>query len=127
MLWEARRQGSDSSEAPVALVDATREIAAVREALSGLETQAVVGAVQTLTDVAESLARTTEVMRAMQPAEWMTHEQAAAYLQRTPAAHAWSVQGTGADGRGAEALPLGARHPLQPGRARRLAHEPVAV
>ncbi len=86
MLREARRQGSDSSEAPVALVDATREIAAVREALSGLETQAIVGAVQTLTDVAESLARTTETMRAMQPAEWMTHEQAAAYLQRTPGA-----------------------------------------
>ena len=44
------------------------------------------GAVQALTDVAESLARTTEVMRAMQPAEWMTHEQAATYLQRTPGA-----------------------------------------
>ena len=86
MLREAGRQGSDSSEAPVALVDATREIAAVREALSGLETQAVVGAVQALTDVAESLARTTDTMRAMQPAEWMTHEQAAAYLQRTPGA-----------------------------------------
>lgn len=70
----------------MALADATRELAAVREALSGLERQAVVGAVQALTDVAESLARTTENMRAMQPAEWMTHEQAAAYLQRTPGA-----------------------------------------
>ncbi|MGI8649664.1 MAG: hypothetical protein ACR2KW_04690 [Rubrobacter sp.] len=79
MLREVGRQGP-------ALVDATREIAAVREALSGLETQAVVGAVQVLTDVAESLARTTETMRAMQSAEWMTHEQAAAYLQRTPGA-----------------------------------------
>lgn len=39
-----------------------------------------------MTDVAESLARTTETMRAMQPAEWMTHEQAAAYLQRMPGA-----------------------------------------
>ncbi len=86
MLREAGRQGSDGSKAPVALVDATREIAVVRQALSGLETQAVVGAVQALTDVAESLARTTETMRAMQPAEWMTHEQAAAYLQRTPGA-----------------------------------------
>ncbi len=87
MLREAGRQGSDRNDgAPVALVEATREIAAVREALSGLETQAVVGAVQALTDVAESLARTTETMRAMQPAEWMTHEQAAAYLQRTPGA-----------------------------------------
>ena len=70
----------------MSLMDASREIAAVREALSGLETQALVGAVQALADVAESLARTTEVMRAMQPAEWMTHEQAAAYLQRTPGA-----------------------------------------
>lgn len=86
MLREARRQGLDGSEAPVALVDATRELAAVRATLSGLETQAVVGAVQTLTDVAESLARTTETLRAMQPAEWMTQEQAAAYLQRTPGA-----------------------------------------
>lgn len=86
MLREAGRQGSGSSEAPIALVDATREIAAVREALSGLETKAVVGAVRVLSDVAESLARTTETMRAMQPAEWMTHEQAAAYLQRTPGA-----------------------------------------
>lgn len=86
MLREAGRQGSDGSEAPVALVDATREIAAVREALSGLETQAVIGAVRVLSDVAESLAWTTETMRAMQPAEWMTHEQAAAYLQRTPGA-----------------------------------------
>ncbi len=106
---------------PVALMDATRELAAVREALSGLETQAVVGAVQALTDVAESLARTTEIMRAMQPAEWMTHEQAAAYLQR----HARSVQGVGEDGRGAEALSIGARHSLQPDGARRLAYEPV--
>lgn len=87
MLREAGRQRSDgSNEPPVALMDATRELAAVREALSGLETQAVVGAVRVLTDVAESLARTTETMRAMQPAEWMTHEQAAAYLQRTPGA-----------------------------------------
>lgn len=70
MLRGAKSQGSYSSEAPVALVDATRELAAVREALSGLETQAVVGAVRVLTDVAE----------------WMTHEQAAAYLQRTPGA-----------------------------------------
>lgn len=87
MLREAGRQRSDdSNEPPVALMDATRELAAVREALSGLETQAVVGAVQALTGVAESLARTTETMRAMQPAEWMTHEQAAAYVQRTPGA-----------------------------------------
>ena len=78
-----RRDSGGGNGAPVALVDATREIAAVREALLGLETQAVVGAVQALTDVAESLARTTETMRAMQPAEWMTHEQAAAYIQST--------------------------------------------
>jgi hypothetical protein len=87
MPREAGRQDSDGANgAPGALVDATRELTAVREALSGLETQVVVGAVQALTDVAESLARTTETMRAMQPAEWMTHEQAAAYLQRTPGA-----------------------------------------
>ena len=41
---------------------------------------------QALTNVAESLAQTTETMRSMRPAEWMIHEQAAAYLQRTPGA-----------------------------------------
>lgn len=107
----------------MSLMDASRELTAVREALLGLETQAVVGAVQALTDVAESLARTTEAMRAMQPAEWMTHEQAAAYLQRTPGAFKELVR--------TEEVPKHylseQRHPLQPDGARYLAHEPLAV
>ena len=39
-----------------------------------------------LADTAESLARTVEAMKAAQPNTWMDHEQAAAYLNRTPGA-----------------------------------------
>lgn len=70
----------------MALVDATRELRPSGKLCRVWRRRRSLTPVRVLTDVAESLAQTTEAMKTMQPAEWMTHEQAAAYLQRTPGA-----------------------------------------
>lgn len=62
------------------------DLAAVRKVLEGFEAEALASVAQLLADTAESLARTVEAMKAMQPGEWMNHDQAAAYLNRTPGA-----------------------------------------
>ena len=62
------------------------DLAAARRVLENMEAETLAGVAQLLADAAESLARTIEAMRAVQPGEWMVHDQAAAYLNRTPGA-----------------------------------------
>ena len=62
------------------------DLAAVRKVLEGMEAETLAGVARLLADTAESLARAVETMKAMQLAEWMDHEQAAAYFNRTPGA-----------------------------------------
>jgi hypothetical protein len=62
------------------------DLTAARRILEGFEAEALAGVARLLADTAESLARTIEAMKIAQPAEWMDHDQAAAYLNRTPGA-----------------------------------------
>ncbi len=68
------------------LAKRTENLAAARRILEGFEAEALAGVAHLLADTAESLARTVETIKAAQPNAWMDHEQAAAYLNRTPVA-----------------------------------------
>jgi excisionase family DNA binding protein len=57
-----------------------------RRILEGVEAQALTGVARMLAETAEILARTAQRLEVMVPDEWMTAEEAAAYLKRTPKA-----------------------------------------
>ena len=89
MLREVGEQDSGLSREVTsarALEKRAEDLAAARRVLEGFEVEALAGIAHLLADTAESLARTVEAMKATQPGEWMDHEQAAAYLNRTPGA-----------------------------------------
>lgn len=77
--------GREATSARV-LEKRAEDLAAARRVLEGFEAEALAGVAHLLADTAESLARTVEAMKAAQPNTWMDHEQAAAYLNRTPGA-----------------------------------------
>ena len=66
------------------LVEVSRDIAAVREVLRGAEERTLAEVAGVLAEAAESMARTVEVVRQTQPAEWMDSKQAARYLGKSP-------------------------------------------
>jgi excisionase family DNA binding protein len=55
-----------------------------RRILASIEAQALTGVAATLAEAAESLAKTARELKVIAPDEWMTAEEAAAYLKRTP-------------------------------------------
>ena len=84
---EDRRKGSTGNpRSAKELEKRAGDLAAARRVLENMEAETLAGVAQLLADAAESLARTIEAMRAVQPGEWMDHAQAAAYLNRTPGA-----------------------------------------
>ena len=84
---EDRRKGSRGNpRSAKELEKRAGDLAAARRVLENMEAETLAGVAHLLADAAESLARTIEAMRAVQPGEWMDHDQAAAYLNRTPGA-----------------------------------------
>jgi len=67
-----------------ATVETVRALSEARELLSSYEASALAGVAETLSEVAESLARTSRQLKELSPDEWMDANQAAAYLKRTP-------------------------------------------
>ena len=63
-----------------------RMLSEVKDALQRYETTALAGVAATLTEAAQSLARTARELHEMGPDEWMDAGEAAAYLRRTPKA-----------------------------------------
>lgn len=79
----------ESTEAPRTdrvppAVETARALSEAREALRGYEASALAGVAATLSEAAESLAKTARDLREVNQDEWMDVEQAAAYLNRTP-------------------------------------------
>ncbi len=62
------------------LLETARRLQEARRALQGVESAALSGTAVVLVEAAESLSRTAKDLADMRPAEWMTAEQAAAYL-----------------------------------------------
>ena len=68
------------------LSETARGLEEARQILASLEAQALSDVVATLAEAAESLATTARELKGIAPDEWMTAEEAAAYLKRTPKA-----------------------------------------
>ena len=71
---------------PNLLLDTTRMLGEARRILDGVEATALGGVAQMLAQTAESLARTARELKGISPDEWLTFEEAAAYLKKTPKA-----------------------------------------
>ena len=68
------------------LSETARGLEEARRILASLEAQALSDVVATLAEATESLAKTACELKGIAPDEWMTAEEAAAYLRRTPKA-----------------------------------------
>jgi hypothetical protein len=79
------RQSETVAEArrPVSPAQMTRTLSEVKDALRSYETTALADVAATLTEVAESLARTARELHVMNREEWMTPDQAARHLNCT--------------------------------------------
>jgi excisionase family DNA binding protein len=71
---------------PNPLLDTTRMLGEARRILDSVEATALGGVAQMLAETAESLARTARELKGISPDEWLTFEEAAAYLKKTPKA-----------------------------------------
>jgi excisionase family DNA binding protein len=71
---------------PNPLLETARKLGEARRILEGVETTTLGGVAQMLADTAESLARTARELKGIAPDEWLTFEEAAAYLKKTPKA-----------------------------------------
>lgn len=69
-----------ASEALEPLSETVGKLEEVRRALVGVEATALSGVAMVLIEASESLSRTAKHLADTRPAEWMTAEQAAAYL-----------------------------------------------
>ena len=63
-----------------------REISAARDVLEKIEGLAYTWAAETLAGVADRLEEISRRLERSRPAEWMNHEECAAYLRTTPGA-----------------------------------------
>jgi hypothetical protein len=68
------------------LFETARKLGEARRILEGLEATALGGVAQMLAQTAESLARTARELKGISPEEWLTFEEEAAYLKKTPKA-----------------------------------------
>jgi excisionase family DNA binding protein len=71
---------------PNPLLETTRKLGEARRILESVEATALGGVAQMLAETAESLARTARELKGIAPDEWLTFEEAAAYLKKTPKA-----------------------------------------
>jgi hypothetical protein len=62
------------------LFETARKLGEARHILEGVEATALSGVAQMLAQTAESLARTARELKGIVPDEWLTFEEAAAYL-----------------------------------------------
>lgn len=81
----ARRGGRCVSD-PNPLLETARKLGEARRILEGVEATALGGVAYMLAETAESLARTVRELKGIAPDEWLTFEEAAAYLKKTPKA-----------------------------------------
>ena len=68
------------------LPETARKLGEARRVLEGVEATALGGVAQMLAETAETLARTARELKGIAPDEWLTFEEAAAYLKKTPKA-----------------------------------------
>ena len=68
------------------LLETARKLAEARRILEDVEATALGGVAQMLAETAETLARTARELKGIAPDEWLTFEEAAAYLKKTPKA-----------------------------------------
>ena len=68
------------------LLETAQKLGEARRILEGVEATALGGVAQMLAETAESLARTARELKGIAPDEWLTFEEAAAYLKKTPKA-----------------------------------------
>ena len=68
------------------LLETAQKLGEARRILEGVEATALGGVAQMLAETAESLARTARELKEIAPHEWLTFEEAAPYLKKTPKA-----------------------------------------
>ena len=68
------------------LLETAQKLGEARRILEGVEATALGGVAQMLAETAEILARTARELKGITPDEWLTFEEAAVYLKRTPKA-----------------------------------------
>jgi excisionase family DNA binding protein len=68
------------------LSETARGLEEAKRILASLEAQALSGVAATLAEAAESLSNTARELKMIAPDEWISAEEAAAYLKRTPKA-----------------------------------------
>ncbi len=68
------------------LLETARKLGEARRILEGVGATSLGGVAQMLAETAESLARTAREPKWISPDEWLTFEEAAAYLKKTPKA-----------------------------------------
>ena len=67
-------------------VETAQKLAEARRILEGVEATVLGGVAQMLAETAESLARTARELKGISPDEWLTFEEAADHLKKTPKA-----------------------------------------
>ena len=70
----------------VSPAEMARKLSEIKDALRSYETMALADVAATLSEAAQSLARTAQELHEMGREEWMDAEEAAAYLRRSPKA-----------------------------------------
>jgi excisionase family DNA binding protein len=74
------------SETDSLFVETAQKLGEARGILEGVEATALGGVAQMLAETTEALARITRELKGISPEEWLTFEEAAAYLKKTPKA-----------------------------------------
>jgi excisionase family DNA binding protein len=80
------RWGRCVSKTDSLFVETARKLGEARGILEGVEATALGGVAQLLAETVESLARSARELKGIAPEEWLTFEEAAAYLKKTPKA-----------------------------------------
>ena len=78
------RKSRRMSKTDSLFVETVQRLGEARRILEGVEATALGGVAQMLAETAESLARTARELKGISPDEWLTFEEAAAYLKKTP-------------------------------------------
>ena len=68
------------------LLETAQKLGEARRILEGIEATTLGGVAQLLSETVETLARTARELKGIAPDEWLTVEEAAAYLKKTPKA-----------------------------------------
>lgn len=74
----------DAPHETLDFVSATRALREARDSLRDFEGTALAAVAESLAITAETLERTATKLKETQPTEWMSHEECAEYLRKTP-------------------------------------------